>query len=265
MYRNTSMNKKIVSLVCVIIALPIITIIGLRNITSSRHNDTLIVGTVAGYAPFVSINPQGEYEGFDIDVANALARHINKKLILKDLGSMTALFMALEQGSIDAAIWALSITQDRLAKVAMVKYQGETTTAYPLIFWKKIPAHVTSITDMEGMIVCVEPHSSQDAVLQKYPFITTKPTERVDDALLNIQYGKADAAFVEPAIANKFKAQYPEIQILNVPLAPEDQVHGIGIVLRKDNNILIDTIQKAINALISDGTIQIYEKKWNIS
>src|SRR5438552_12919514 len=104
-----------------------------------RSTNELIVGTAAGYAPFVSINPHGDYEGFDIDVANAVAKQMGKKLVLKDLGSMTSLFTALNQGSIDVIIWGLSITQDRLQKVAMIHYQGSPTNSYPLIFWQKIP------------------------------------------------------------------------------------------------------------------------------
>lgn len=230
---------------------------------NSAPSDALIVGTVAGYAPFVSINTHGIYEGFDIDVAQALAKKLGKKLVLKDLGSMTALFMALEQGTIDAIIWALSITQERLKKVAMIHYQGDTITAYPLIFWQKKPDAISSINDMRGMTVCVEPTSSQDAVLSKYPFIAKKPTERVDDALLNIQYGKADAALVEPAIANKFKEKYP-IATLDVPLLPEDQVQGMGIVVKKDNYRLIQQIQHAITELKQSGTIKQFQEKWNI-
>jgi ABC-type amino acid transport substrate-binding protein len=231
---------------------------------SQRDSTVIVMGTAGGYAPFVSVNERGEYEGFDIDVAKAVAQKMGKTLELKDLGSMAPLFMALEQGSIDAIIWGLSITQDRLKKVAMIRYQGETTTSYPLIFWQQIPAGIKNIEDMKGMTVCVEPTSSQDAVLSKYSFIKKLPTEKVDDALLNIQYGKAQAAFVEPAIANKFKNKYPEIQILNVPLNPEDQVQGVGIATKKENTFLVKQIERAVSELLADGTIAQYQTKWSI-
>jgi len=227
--------------------------------------NSLIVGTVANYAPFVSINAQGEYEGFDIDIAQEIARVLNKKLIIKDLGSMAPLFMALEQGSIDVIIWGLSITQERLKKVSMIRYQGETTTAYSLIFWKQIPSNIISIEDMKGMTICVEPASAQDVVLSKYSFINKKSTEKVDDALLNIQYGKADAALVEPAIAQKFKNKYQEIQILDLLLAPEDQVEGIGIVIKKSNAQLTQEVQQAVEILQRNESIKKLEQKWNIS
>ena len=258
------MKRNIVSFVIVIV---ICIIVGYKifNKQTAGDTNTFIIGTAAGYAPFVSINAQGDYEGFDIDIAQALACAMGKKLEIKDLGSMTSLFMALNQGAIDAIIWGLSITKDRLEKVAMVRYQGDTVTSYPLIFWQKIPAGIKSINDMKGMTVCVEPTSSQDTVLSRYPFIVKKSTEKVDDALLNIQYNKADAAFVEPAIAKKFQQKYPEIKILEVPLSDEDQVHGIGIALLPGNKSLIDAVQRAVNQLRKNNCIGEYELKWNIS
>jgi polar amino acid transport system substrate-binding protein len=230
-----------------------------------KTSNTFIVGTAAGYAPFVSINEQGEYEGFDIDVANALAKQMNKTLIIKDLGSMTSLFVALEQGKIDAIIWGLSIIPERLQKVAMIRYQGEKTTTYPLLFWNAIPEGINSITDMTGMRVCVEPTSSQESALNAYPFITKIPIEHVDDALLSIQYGKADAALVEPAIAKKFMNKYPEIKKIDMQLPEKDQVLGIGIAVKKNNVSLQEKIELGIDALTGDGTLALLEKKWDIA
>lgn len=179
-------------------------------------NNILRIGMAAGYAPFVSVNEQGEYEGFDIDLSRALAQKLNRNLELKDLGSMNSLFIALDQGSIDAIIWGLSITQDRLKKVAMVRYQGKTVTSFPLLFWKKIPQGFNSLDAMKGKIIAVEPGSSQEALLDLYPAINKQLTEKVDDALLMIQFGKADAALVEHAIANKFKRKFSEIVSIDV-------------------------------------------------
>ncbi|MGE0206948.1 MAG: transporter substrate-binding domain-containing protein, partial [Candidatus Babeliales bacterium] len=223
------MNIKIIILVTALIALTGYTVYIKKESGPGTNRSPFIVGTAGDYAPWMSINNQGQYEGFDYDVIRAVAQTMNKELILKDLGSMSSLLIALNQGMIDAIIWGMSITQDRLQTMAMVRYQGETVTDFPLLFWQKIPEGITSLDDMNGKTICVEPASSQDTVLSTYKTITKKYTEKVDDALLNIQYGKADAALVEPAIAKKFKKKYPEIQLLKVPLKPEYQVYGVGI------------------------------------
>ena len=230
----------------------------------TNDKNSLTVGIAAGYAPWISINQQGDYEGFDIDVIKETAATMNATLILKDLGSMSSLLIALDQGSIDAIIWGMSITQQRLQKFAMVHYQGEKLTSYPLLFWQQIPTGIQDFNDMAGMTVCVEPSSAQHSVIAKYPNILQLPTESIDLGLLNIQYGKAVAVFVEPAIAKKFKAKFPEIQTLDIGLNADDQVHGVGIMIKKENVELIKTIETAINQLKENGFIAQAQSRWGL-
>ncbi len=81
---------------------------------------------------------------------------------------------------------------------------------------------------------------------------------------MNIQYGKADAALVEPAIAKKFKNKFSDIQCLDIALAPEDQVQGIGIVLKQDTPEMIKAITQAVQQLKEQGVITQLEQKWGI-
>lgn len=256
------MNKKIVSLSL------IVTIISIFYITfnnqPSQTEQPLVIGIAAGYAPYISINEEGQYEGFDIDVASILADRLNKKIEFKDLGSMTSLMIALDQGSIDMIIWGLSITQERLNNIAMVHYAGKNTKTNPLAFWQSIPENFKTLDDANNLIISVEPSSFQASVLAHYPKIKILATERVDDALLNIQYGKSDAAFLDPDIAKKFRAKYPEIQLVDVPLKENEQALGIGIAIKKDNEKLINEITFAINELKNDGSLKALELKWNI-
>lgn len=230
----------------------------------NSNNTSFIVGMTGGYAPFVSTNAQGEYEGFDIDFAHALASQLGKKLELRDLGSMTSLMIALEQGSIDAIIWAISITQERLNKFALIHYQGEKQTTNPVIFWKNPPQSISKFADLKGMTVCVEPSSSQGSILAKYPDIIIMPTEKVDDALLNIKYGKANASLVEPAIAKKFHKKYPTMKIIDMPLDKEEYIQGIGIVIKKNNTMLIKSVTNAVETLKKNRFIKTLETKWGI-
>ncbi len=231
---------------------------------SNRSKNTLTVGIAAGYAPWISINQSGEYEGFDIDVIKQTAENMNRTLILKDLGSMSSLLIALEQGSIDAIIWGMSITQERLQKFAMVHYQGEKLTSYQLLFWQKIPTGITSFNDMAGMTVCIEPSSAQHSVIAKYPNIIQLPTESIDLGLFNIQYGKAAAVFVEPAIAKKFTAKFPEIQTLDIALDRDDQVNGVGIMIKKENRDLIIKVTAAVKHLKENGFIAQAQTRWGL-
>ena len=229
-----------------------------------KDNALFVVGTAGGYAPFVSQNERGEYEGFDIDVAQKLSEQMGKRLEIQDLGSMTTLFIALQQDKIDVIIWALSIIPERLEKVAMVQYQGDTIKSYKMLFWKQIPEGITSIEDLKGKVVCVEVGTAQEKVLTRYPHVIQKPLDKVTDALMEIQYSKADAAFVEPAVARKFQEKFSEIKLFDVPLKKEDQEFGTGIAIKKDRPELIEQIKKAVAVLKQKGVLDALESKWGL-
>jgi ABC-type amino acid transport substrate-binding protein len=258
------MNAKVVIFFALLCATFIIRYCIYNRTKSEPNTDNFVVGIAAGYAPFISINQQGDYEGFDIDCTQEIAQTLNKKLVLKDLGSMAPLLIALEQGSIDAIMWGMSITQERLNKFAMVHYQGKPTTSNPLLLAKSLPTGVATLADMDGMTICVEPASSHYDILKNYPNITLLTTEKVDDALLNILYKKADGAFIDPAIAAKFKTKYPELLIIDIPLDKKEWVQGVGIMINKTNNALIKQIEAVINQLKNNGTITRLEKKWGM-
>lgn len=265
MKRNTVSYPRLmlVLAVCILVAIGCYPLI--RSSRQSPAPDQFIVGMSSGYAPYVSTNAQGDYEGFDIDVAHALADSMGKQLVLEDLGSMPALFIALDQGRIDAIIWGLEMTKERMEKVAMLHYYGEPTRSYPLVFWKNPSMKISSLADMKGKTVCVEAGSSQDAVLSKHTDIIRFAVEKVDDALLNIQYGKADAALIDPTLAKKFKRIYSDIQIVELPLDAQEQVQGIGIAVKANNNQLIDQLKKAVTQIKDANTIAQFEHKWAMS
>ncbi len=254
----------------IFLALITLTAIGVYYFSTKQqyqtsNKKTLIIGTAGSYAPFVSVNQYGEYEGFDIDIAKALAQDMDMDLEIKDLGSMSSLFIALEQEKIDAIIWALSITQERLKKVAMIRYQGEDTKSFPLIFWETIPNNAKNIIDLQNRTICTEIGSCQESIINKYDFINKLRINTIDEALLNIQYKKADGAIVEPAIAKKFQAKYPQIKILELPLADEDQIQGIGIAIKKENTDLIEKIKNSVKNLEETEVMASLETKWNIA
>lgn len=223
-----------------------------------------VVGTTSGYAPFVSINEEGQYEGFDIDVARELSGRLNKNLVLKDIGSMPALFLALKQGKVDALIWAISIIKERQEKVEMIYYQGEKVKSLPLLFWKKIPDHIKSINDMAGQVICTEAGSFQENYLRSVQGLSVKNVDKVTDAIMEIKYAKSAATMIDPSLLTGYKAQFPEIQVLNVDLPEEQQSHGNSIVIDKKNERLSEDVKKAISEMQRDGTLKTLEDKWGL-
>ncbi len=229
--------------------------------------DDLIVGTTSAYAPYVSLNEQGEYVGFDIDIANELGKKLNRRIVIKDLGSMPALFLALKQNKVDVLIWAISITAERQKQMEMIYYQGEKVTSLPLLFWKAFPENVASLNDMANnpkAVIAVEAGSFQENFLRSVPGLTLKQVDKVMDAIFEIKYGKSTATMIDPSLLSKYRQQFPELTILDVPLPEAEQSFGSGICLNKKNSALIADIRQAVSELRSEGKIDELEKKWDI-
>lgn len=233
---------------------------------TKKFNDSITVGMFV-WAPFMTINSNGEFEGFDVDVAQELASRMGKKLEIQDLGSLAPCFIALEQNKIDMIISDLDITEQRLAKLDMIQYTGEGTTFFELAFWNSIPATVQSIDDLRAMpdaVVCAEAGSAQEKFLDQYTYITKKPMSSATDMLLDLKYGKSLAVILEPRIAARFKKQEPSIKTLPVPLPKAFQVYGCGIGINKKRPELSATVTAIIATMKADGTLAALEKKWGL-
>lgn len=234
---------------------------------SSAIAEELVVGTTSGYAPYVSINAEGEYEGFDIDIAKSLADKLGRKLVIKDFGSMPALILALKQNKADVLIWSISITQERQKQMTMVYYQGEKVTSLPLLFWGGIPDHIKSLEDMANnpnAVISVEAGSFQEDVLLHVPGLTLKQVDKVSDAILELKYGKSQAVLIDNSLKPIYMKKFPKLKSLTINLPESKQSMGNGICLNSNNQDLIAAIQKAVNELFSDGTIANLEAKWKL-
>lgn len=234
----------------------------------TKNDDTIVVGMMSGWAPFMSIAADGSYVGFDVDVSQELARRMNKKITIYDLGSIVPCFIALEQNKIDMVFSGLDINQARLQQYNMVYYSGNDVTSYDLLFWKQIPEGVKTIQDLKKYpqsIVVVEPGDSPEKCLDQYDYIIKKQISAITDQLMDLQYGKSTAIFRQPVIAQRMRAQYPQLKSISVPLPLEYQIYGMGIALKKENRSLTAMVQKTIEDMIADGTIKKLELKWQLN
>ena len=227
--------------------------------TQERESDLLVVGTTPTYPPYEGFNSDGECEGFDIDVAQALAEKLEKKLVIKEL-DFDALILGLKQGKIDLVISGMSITPSRLKEIAMVPYQGESVTTLTLTFWEKVPENYSSMTDLK--VVAVQVGTYQEAYLQSLDNLKTKSLEGNAEIIMDLKYGKSSTAAFEPQIAQAMKSQFQQLQLVELPMEEKGWVLGYGIGVKKGNETLIQDVTGAINELKDENVIQQLESKW---
>jgi ABC-type amino acid transport substrate-binding protein len=234
--------------------------------TNTQQN-ILTVGMISGWAPFMSISPQGEYEGFDVAIAQELGKNLNKKVIIQDYGNVAALLLALKQKKIDCALSGFDITRERLQQFDFVPYTGESIRSFYILFWEKIPQNVVSlktlIQNYKNPIICAEAGSAQAQYLNTISGIDIKYLSNIDAMVLDVQYGKSCALIIEPQIMRRLIKQVPQLKALEIPLPGTYCTYGLGIACTK-NSSLTKLIIRSIQELKNDGSIQALEQKWGL-
>ena len=227
-------------------------------------NSILIVGTNAGFVPYEFVNKKGQIVGFDIDVAQAIANKMDKKLVVKNM-PFDALILSLKQDKIDLVIAGLSITKEKLNEVAMIHYHGDGEAEFPLVFWKTIPNDIKSINDLKDMknrTVSVQAGNIQEEFISKFDFLDIRPLSEISDLIMDIKYGKSIACVIEKLVVEKLKRNFKELCVLNIPLNSEDRDFGHGIALKKGNDDFINKLKDIVHELKMDGSLKKIEKSW---
>ncbi len=225
----------------------------------------LRVGIIGDYAPYAYVNPDGSYEGYDIDIATIIGTKMNRQVKFYDM-KLEPLLIGLQQKSIDIVLSGLTITKARQEVMTMIYYQGEPSTYYTLAFWKQVPNNVQSIDDIitqnSQAIICVEPGSVQESFLTSaYPALSLCRLSTISDIVLELSYDKAYAALLDPQIVPALRTMVPDLALYNIQLPEEYQSPGCGIALAKDS-LLAQSIKQIIQKLINDGTLAELEQKW---
>jgi len=226
--------------------------------TASRDPETLVVGLQADYPPYEYVDEHGHLAGFDIEVAQKLADKLGKKLVIQEMG-FDALIFSLKGHKIDLIISGMSITADRLKEINMVPYQGGKATDAALLFWQ---SKGKSVDDLKGKTVAVQSGTIQEQVLHHYPEIRSKALGNTQELIMEIKYGKSDAALVESKVGKEFSHQFPEIQTVILPLPSEMRSFGNGIGISKDHSDLKQRVEKAVQELKENSEITHLERKW---
>ncbi|RKQ30940.1 amino acid ABC transporter substrate-binding protein [Oceanobacillus halophilus] len=226
--------------------------------TDSEEKQVLKMATSADFPPFESFDKEGNFEGFDIDIAQAIADELGYELEMEDM-NFDGLIGALQSGRVDMVMAGMSATDERKENVDFsVEYHrsGE-------MFVTKKDAEITSLEDLEGKVVGVQLGTIQeegaDELSGEYGF----EVKKVDKAALLVQElnsNRIDVGYMDKTVAEGFI----EEQDLAGFDDPTTVSPGMAIAFPKGSE-LIDEINEALETLIDNGTITELEEKWELT
>lgn len=217
------------------------------------------------YPPAESI-VNGTPAGYDIDIANALAKQLGSSAQIKTTG-FDVIIPALKQKKCNAIISSMTITADRSKQVDFAPY---ITVGAFLMVKKGNPDHISTLASLSGKSAAVESATTELDGLnaenkklkqQGKPQITIKTYPADTSAAAAIQAGKVDAYFADaPPVLYYIRTTQGKFETAGqqIETAPE------GVATRKGDP-LGKQIGTAIKALYKSGDMQKILAKWQAS
>lgn len=222
---------------------------------------TLSIATEAHYPPFESINTTtGEFEGFDIDVMNEIAKELGLNVTYTD-HAFDTIITAVQAKKFDAAISAFTITPKRQEMIDFTDWYYESPGQ--AISVRASETSIKNASDIVGKKVGVQMGTvGQDAV-KNYPGINAediKAYATMNEAFMALKKGEVDVVVGDQPVSEPYIKNYPgDYKFIGEPLTATEY---FGIVVNKDNPGLTAAMNKVLAKMKADGRLQKLHDKW---
>lgn len=236
-----------------------------REIEISRENQ-FIVGLEVNYAPFnysqdystpynhPVTNMPGEYaDGYDVQIAKAIAASLGKVLVIQKL-EWDALIPQLESNKIDAIIAGMSPTEER--KTSVLFSNGYYESKHVLL----VPSdseyiNATSLSDFSRARVVGQHGTVYDELVDQIPgVIHQTPLKTVPDILTQILAKKSDATILELPVAEGIAANNSEFRVVELvdgfDVSVEEKT--VSIAVRLNDIELVNSINTILEGITEE-------------
>ena len=219
---------------------------------------TFTVGFDQEFPPMGFVGDDGEYTGFDLEVAKEVAERLGLEFVPQPV-DWAAKDMELESGNIDC-IWNGFTMTGREDDYTW----SEAYMANEQVFVVTAEAGIKTLADLAGKVVEVQAESSAEAALKDDPdltgtFGTLQTTPDYNTAFMDLQMGAVDAIAMDEVVA-RFQIEQRQVDfiVLDETLAAENYAVGF----KKGNDTLKNQVQEQLEALAADGTLAKISEKW---
>lgn len=212
----------------------------------------------AAFPPHASVRLDGTLEGFQIDLANEIAKRLGRSITIEG-GNFAGLIPALNAGRYDFLAAPVTVTRERAEGLLFT--EGYLFTAFQFGI-KRGTAPILALADIKGKTVAVNRGSAYDIwVQQNAAKLGFEPLvlDTFTDATMAVVQGRAYAQ-LGGNTAVKYAATKNRQYVPDFVLA-ETKAHW-SIPVRKDNVALRNRIEDAIECMKKDGTVARMSEKW---
>ena len=245
---------------------PIVSMQTPARAADGEDDNTFIVGFDAEFPPYGYKDDNGEYVGFDLDLAQEVCDR-NGWTLKKQPIEWNSKDMELNSGSI-SCIWNGFTMNGREDDYTWTKPYVDNSQVVVV----RKDSGITQLSDLSGKVVAVQADSSALAALtgedasegNKALCETFKDLQQVGDynsAFMNLESGAVNAICMDIGVANyEIESRGDKFMMLEDRLSSEE--YGIGF--KKGNTELRDKVQATLLDMLADGTFDEIAEKWGL-
>ena len=245
---------------------PIVSMQTPARAADGEDDNTFIVGFDAEFPPYGYKDDNGEYVGFDLDLAQEVCDR-NGWTLKKQPIEWNSKDMELNSGSI-SCIWNGFTMNGREDDYTWTKPYVDNSQVVVV----RKDSGITQLNDLAGKVVAVQADSSALAALtgedaseeNKTLCATFKDLQQVGDynsAFMNLESGAVNAICMDIGVANyEIESRGDKFMMLEDRLSSEE--YGIGY--KKGNTELRDKVQATLLDMLADGTFDEIAEKWGL-
>ncbi len=226
--------------------------------TAEAAGGTLIVGFDQDFPPMGFVGDNGEYTGFDLDLAKEVAGRLGLEYKAQPI-AWDSKDMELESGNIDCIWNGFTITGREDDYTWTTPYMANKQ-----VFVVANDSDIKSQADLAGKVVEVQADSSAEAALKENQDLANTfgqllTTPDYNTAFMDLEQGAVDAVAMDVIVAGyQIKQRNADFKILDDSLSEEE--YGVGF--KKGNTELRDKVQGALEEMAADGTLAKISDEW---
>ena len=230
----------------------------------SADKEKFIVGFDAAFPPYGYQDENGEYVGFDLDLAAEVCKRNDWELVKQPI-DWDSKDMELNTGAIDCIWNGFTMTGREDDYTFSVPYVDNS-----IVFVVMNDSDIKSKEDLAGKVVVTQADSSALTALTSEEdndenlalaasFADLQQVADYNTAFMNLESGAVDAIAVDIGVAQyQLASRGDTFRKLDEPLSTEQ--YGIGF--KKGNDELREAVQKVFDEMIEDGTAAEISEKW---
>lgn len=246
-------------------------IVGCNNRSSTNNNPTnesgdtankevLTMVTSPDYPPYEFYDTSGGEQrivGFDIDIANYIAKELNFELNIQE-SDFNGLIPALQANRADFVMAGMTPTEERKKNVdfSIIYYEAQDT----IVALKS--SNLTKPEALSGKKVGVQLGSIQEGnakkIAQKVQNVQIQSLNKVPELIQEIKSKRIDAAIIENTVAEGFVAANPDLEF---NLIPNEGESGSAIAFPK-NSPRVEAFNRVLTEMKKNGELDRLAKKW---